>query len=76
VRKGDALIGLDVPGKLFARYEWAQEGKRYREALIPASELNEHGTHSHERTVLARRAESFASSIPASSIGFSGQRRL
>jgi hypothetical protein len=34
-----ALIVVEIPPELFARYEWAEEDKGYREALIPAAEL-------------------------------------
>jgi hypothetical protein len=39
---GNALIQLEIPEALFVRYEWVEEGKTYREALIPASDLNLH----------------------------------
>jgi hypothetical protein len=31
---------MKVPVQLFERYEWVEEGKGYREALVPAEELN------------------------------------
>lgn len=37
---GDDLIVVDVPDELFARYEWIEDGKPYREALVPARLLN------------------------------------
>jgi hypothetical protein len=35
--KGDTLLGLTIPDTLFVEYEWVEEGKPYREALIDAS---------------------------------------
>jgi hypothetical protein len=40
---GDTLLTLKIPVDLFVRYEWVEEGKGYREALVPADELNPHG---------------------------------
>ena len=34
------LLAIEIPLELFVEYEWVQEGIGYREALIPASELN------------------------------------
>jgi hypothetical protein len=39
---GDAVLELDIPEELFTRYEWAEEGGTYREAMIPAVDLNRH----------------------------------
>ena len=39
---GDALLGLVIPDAVFAAYERVQHAMPYREALIPASELNKH----------------------------------
>ena len=41
---GDVVLELDVPDSLFAEYEIVEEGKPYREAMIPAARLNEHLT--------------------------------
>jgi hypothetical protein len=38
--KGDVILTFDVPIDLFERYEWIEEGKPYRESLIPAAVLN------------------------------------
>ena len=38
--RGDVVLTLDVPIDVFERYEWIEEGKPYRESLIPASVLN------------------------------------
>jgi hypothetical protein len=40
---GDALLSTAVPEDVFAEYEWVEDGKPYREALIPADVLNGHG---------------------------------
>src|SRR5690348_14501478 len=37
---GDAVIELTIPDDLFVAYELVEEGKPYREALIPSVELN------------------------------------
>jgi hypothetical protein len=39
---GDVMLELDIPDQLFVEYEWVEEQKTYREALIPAAALNEH----------------------------------
>jgi hypothetical protein len=39
---GEGLLALDIPESLFVQYEWVEGGKPYREALIPADELNMH----------------------------------
>jgi hypothetical protein len=38
--EGKAVLRLDIPETLFVEYEWVEEAKPYREALIPAAELN------------------------------------
>jgi hypothetical protein len=38
---GDVVIEIDVPEALFAEYEHVEDGKTYREAMIPAADLNE-----------------------------------
>lgn len=40
---GDALLTLKIPVALFEQYEWTEVGKGYREAMIPAEDLNSHG---------------------------------
>ena len=37
---GDVLLVLDIPEEIFREYEWVEEGKLYREALVPAVILN------------------------------------
>jgi len=41
--EGDVLLVLDVPADVFERFEWKEEGKGYRESLIPAAILNTYG---------------------------------
>jgi hypothetical protein len=38
----DELLAIDIPYALSARYEWVEEGKPYREALISGAELSHH----------------------------------
>jgi hypothetical protein len=35
-----ALLVVEIPLDLFTRHEWVEDGKSYREALVPADELN------------------------------------
>ena len=37
---GNVLLVLDIPEEIFAKYEWVEDGKPYREALVPAEILN------------------------------------
>src|SRR5262249_30893958 len=37
---GDVVLQIDIPANLFAKYEWRDKRKTYRESLIPASEVN------------------------------------
>ena len=37
---GDAVLAIEIPETVFVTHEWVEEGKTYREALIPAEELN------------------------------------
>jgi hypothetical protein len=37
---GTDLLAVDMPDAVFERYEWVEEGKPYREALIPAVVIN------------------------------------
>ena len=39
---GDVVLALEIPDALFVRFELVEEGKTYREAMIPAAALNEH----------------------------------
>jgi hypothetical protein len=34
---GDALFALDIDEAVIAAYEWIEEGKPYREWLVPAA---------------------------------------
>jgi hypothetical protein len=38
--EGDVVLTLVIPDALFAEHEWIEEAKTYREALVPAEELN------------------------------------
>ena len=40
---GNTVLALNVPDDVFEKYEWIEEGKPYREALIPAEVLNRFG---------------------------------
>jgi len=40
---GDVLLSIEIPENLFAEYEWVEEGKPYRESLIPAEIVNKYG---------------------------------
>ncbi len=37
---GDVLLSIEISSKTFTKYEWIEEGKPYREALLPAKILN------------------------------------
>jgi hypothetical protein len=37
---GDSLLVVNMPERRIRRYEWVEEGKPYREFLIPASVVN------------------------------------
>ena len=39
--EGDTLLQLDLPEQTIADYEWREDGKRYREWLVPARLINE-----------------------------------
>jgi hypothetical protein len=39
---GDAVLVIELPDAVFAEYEVVEEGKPYREALVPAVVLNEY----------------------------------
>lgn len=41
---GSTVLALDIPEEVFVEYEWVEEDKTYREAMIPAANLNEHGS--------------------------------
>jgi hypothetical protein len=40
---GETLLQIEVAEQLIAAYEWVEEGKPYREWLIPAAVLNKAG---------------------------------
>jgi hypothetical protein len=37
---GDSYFAIDVEERVIARFEWIEEGKPYREWLVPAAVLN------------------------------------
>jgi hypothetical protein len=37
---GDTVLSIDLPEEVIANYEWIEEGKPYREWLIPARVAN------------------------------------
>lgn len=37
---GDVVLAMEIDEHLFAEYEWVEEGKGYRESLMPADRLN------------------------------------
>jgi hypothetical protein len=39
--KGDTLLKVELPEQVIADFEWIEEGKPYREWLIPAQRINE-----------------------------------
>ncbi len=39
--EGDTVLRIELPEKVIADYEWVEEGKPYREWLIPARLINE-----------------------------------
>lgn len=41
--EGDTLLAVEVPSDLVEPYEWIEEGKGYREFLVPAALLNAQG---------------------------------
>ena len=40
---GDVVLAIEVPDELVAEYEWIEDGKPYREWLIPAELVNRFG---------------------------------
>lgn len=41
--KGEVVFEVEIPDEMFAAKEWPEEGKPYREALLPAEIVNLHG---------------------------------
>jgi hypothetical protein len=39
----DCVVLMIIPDAVFEEYEWVEEGKPYREAMIPAVVLNQYG---------------------------------
>ena len=52
--EGTALLTVNIPSELIKQYEWVQEGKPYREFLIPAELINRYHVR---RSVLLSRNE-------------------
>jgi hypothetical protein len=42
-RPGDTLLEIEMPENVAVGYEWLEEGKNYREFLIPAALANSYG---------------------------------
>lgn len=40
--EGDVVLVVEAPERAVVPFEWIEEGKTYREFLIPAGELNRH----------------------------------
>lgn len=40
---GDALLEVEIAEAVIAPYEWVEEGRAFREFLVPAALVNEHG---------------------------------
>jgi hypothetical protein len=55
----DTLLTLRIPRELFERYEWKQSGHGFRQALIPAEDLNQAG----QAKIISREAEDRWSTI-------------
>lgn len=45
---GDTLLAIEIGESLIAPFEWIEEGKPYREWLVPAALVNTHGTVTRE----------------------------
>jgi hypothetical protein len=41
--QGNVTLCLEIPDEVFAGHEWIEEGKQFREALIPAAVVNRYG---------------------------------
>ena len=49
--KGDTVLAIEIPEDLLAEYEWVEEGKPYREFMVPAEIVNRYGPpriHDHD----------------------------
>lgn len=46
--RGNTLLSIDIPEGVVTPYEWVEEGKPYREFLIPAKIVNSFGHPSIE----------------------------
>jgi hypothetical protein len=41
--EGDVVLVVNLPARIFAKFEWVEDGKRHRESLIPATIVNRYG---------------------------------
>ena len=39
----DTLLSLEIPDEVVGKYEWIEDGKTYREFLVPAETVNRYG---------------------------------
>lgn len=40
---GSTVLDLEIPSRIIDIFEWKEEGKTYREFLVPAAIVNQHG---------------------------------
>jgi hypothetical protein len=40
---GSTLLMIEIPEEVVASWEWVEEGKGYREFLVPADRVNQYG---------------------------------
>ena len=45
LNQGAALLSVNIPSELIVQYEWIQQGKPFREFLIPAEFLNKYSVN-------------------------------
>jgi hypothetical protein len=69
----DPIVELDIPGSLFERYEWVDESKPFREALIPAAVLHRYGRRPWVEAVESAEEAEAPTEAPARRAG--GRRR-
>jgi hypothetical protein len=44
--RGEYVLTVDIPESVVVPYEWVEEGKPYREFLVPATVANQYGSPS------------------------------
>jgi len=54
--EGDVLLEIRIPESEVTRFEWVEEGKPYREFLVPARILNDNGIVVLRQSLIPRRA--------------------